>query len=838
MRERRWSFPVAASLALLALAFSSPILAQTCQTYTGLTYGTYVDGSGVTQNLQLELLVPQGVSGPVPVVLWIHGGGWRTGSRLPVPTRASNLCASGYAVASVDYRLTTTALWPAQIQDVRGAVRWLRAHAAQYGLDVDRFGAWGDSAGGHLAAFLAFSGGVGTITVGSFTLDLEGSIGDSGGNLDQSSRVQAVVDWYGATDVLQMHFYPTTVNHDGSGSDESKFLGGPIQDRAELAATANPVTYVDPDDPPLLIMHGTLDKLIPFNQSQLLVDAMKAAGAGGIPARLYPVVGAGHGGASSFDKTAILQVVYDFFDSILKGSGPLTAGPPTAPPSNPPGAVTLATSDRFAAESGPDGGGRITFTRSSSTASALTVSYTVSGTAMPGADYVALSGSVTIPSGQASANVDVTPVDDNLFETGETVILTVGSSSASVVIRDVEPARPVVAVSMSDLDAAEPFDTGEFIVWRTGSTTGPLTVDLIHGGDASGSDYDLATSATIAAGSDRVQLKVTPVDDAITEDPETVTLTVAPSSSIYPGPYDGSTVTIADDDLPGTPDLTGLSLSPGSVTGSQTSIATVTLSGPALAGGAAVSLSSSDTSAATVPASLTVPQGASSATFTVTTTPVTSTHTVSISASRRGVARTVALTVKPAALSSLTLTPATFTGGCKTSTGKVILTGKAPVGGIVVTLANTNPVATVPSSVTVPSGSTSATFPITAPAVTSNQSGTVTATYSGTSLSGTLTVRPIGLLTLALSPTTVVGPAPSNGTVTLECAAAPGSIVVDLSSSSTGVANPSAPSLTIPAGSTQGTFTVTTADVSTQSFATIKATANGTTKSVKLTVNP
>jgi acetyl esterase/lipase len=827
---RSWSFLLAA---LLALAVSSPALAVTCQTYTGLTYGTYVDSSGVTQSLKLELLVPQGATNPVPVVLWIHGGGWRTGSRLPVPTRASNLCPRGYAVASVDYRLTTTALWPAQIQDVRGAVRWLRAHAAQYGLDTDRFAAFGDSAGGHLAAFLGMSGGVGTVTVGSVTLDLEGS---TGGNLDQSSQVQAVVDWYGATDVLQMHFYPTTVNHDGSGSDESKFLGGPIQDRPELAATANPVTYVDPDDPPLLVLHGTLDKLIPFNQSQLLVDAVRAAG---VPARLVPVQGAGHGG-STFDKTENLQIVYDFLDSILKGSAPLTSGDPTTHPSNSPGQLTLTASDRFAAESGPDGGGRITVTRAGdtgSTSSPLTVAYTVSGTATPGADYAALSGSVTIPAGQASADVDVTPLDDNLFETGETVILTVGSSSASVVIRDVEPVRPVVTVTLSDLDATEPSNTGEFIVWRTGSTTDPLTVDLFHGGTASASDYTLSTSATIAAGSDRVLLKVTPVDDALTEDPETVTLSVAPSPSIYPGPYAGSTVTIADDDLPGTPDLTGLSLSPGSVTGSQTSTATVTLSGPALAGGAMVTLSSSDASA-TVPASVTVPQGSSSATFNVTTSPVTSTRSASISASRRGLTRTATLTVQATTLSSLTLTPATFAGGCKTSTGKVTLTGKAPVGGIVVTLANTNPVAAVPSSVTVPSGSTSATFTITAPAVTANQSGTVTASHGGNSLSGGLTVRPIGLAAFTLSPVTVVGPAPSTGTVTLECPAAPGAVDVALSTSSTKVANPEAPVLTIPAGSTQGTFRVNTVDVSAQSFASIKAVAGGITKSMKLTVDP
>src|SRR5215210_7419115 len=187
MRARRWSFALAL---LLALAGPSVSYAQSCQTYTGLPYGTYVDRNGATQELKLELLVPQTAAGLVPVVIWIHGGGWRSGSRLPIPARVSDLCSRGYAVASVDYRLTTVALWPAQIQDVRGAVRWLRAHAAEHGLDGDRIAAWGESAGGHLASMLGAAGGISTVTIGSVTEDLEGS---TGGNLDESSRVQAVV---------------------------------------------------------------------------------------------------------------------------------------------------------------------------------------------------------------------------------------------------------------------------------------------------------------------------------------------------------------------------------------------------------------------------------------------------------------------------------------------------------------------------------------------------------------------------------------------------------------------------------------------------------------------
>ena len=812
----RWLSAVAASLFLAGPSLS---YAQTCQTYTGLAYST-------APELHLELLVPEGAAGPVPVVIWIHGGGWKSGSRLPIPARVSNLCSLGYAVASVDYRLTTTALWPAQIQDVRGAVRWLRAHAAEYGLDPDRFAAWGDSAGGHLASLLATSGGVPSITIGSVSADLEGT---TGGNLGESSRVQAAVHWYGATDFLQMRFYPSTVNHDGASSDESRLVGGPIQSNPERVATANPITYASADDPPLLAMHGTLDKLIPFNQSQLLVDALNAAGAS---ATLRPVVGAGHGG-TLFDKASNVQLVYDFLAAALLDPA-IPAPPPPAPGIDT--SVLVQATDRNASETGDTG--RFTVTRNS-LGGDLAVTYTVSGKATAGDDYVALPGTVTIPSGQASTDIVLTPIDDGILETAETVIVTLqGGSTASVVLADVEPARPTVSVTLSDLDAAEPADSGEFIVWRTGSTAEPLTVDLVVGGTAGhGIDYGLPTTVTFPAGSDRVFVKAAPIDDFATEDPETVTLAVSPAPSIHAGPYAGSTVTIRDDDLPGTPELSGISLNPASVTGSMTSAGTVVLDRAAPAGGTQINLSSSDP-AATVPATVTVAQGATSASFTITTSSVSSTKTVTISASRRGVTKTAVLTVLEPAVSALTLTPGTFAGGCKTSTGKVTLTAKAPAGGIVVPLTSANPVAVVPASVTVPAGSSSATFLITAPAVTVNQTGTVTASFGGVSRGAGLTVRPIGVASLTLSPNPVVGPAPVQGTVVLECPAAPGDIAVALSSTTASVARPDATSLTIPAGQSQGTFGITTSDVGVQSFATIKAAANGSSKSVKLTVDP
>ena len=188
------------------------------------------------------------------------------------------------------------------------------------------------------------------------------------------------------------------------------------------------------------------------------------------------------------------------------------------------------------------------------------------------------------------------------------------------------------------------------------------------------------------------------------------------------------------------------------------------------------------------------------------------------------------------AVSALTLAPATFPGGCQSSSGRVTLSAPAPAGGTVVALASTNPAAVIPASVTVPAGQTRATFPITAPAVSSLQTGTVTATAGGQSRSATLKVRPIGVLSLVLGPNPVTGPNPVDGSVLLECAAAPGPITVQLTSSNKTVAWPNVSSIVIPAGAATGRFTVSTADVDVTRYVTIKAAAGGTSKTVSLEV--
>lgn len=253
--------------ALFLLLFASVLLSASANagTYSTTNAIEYANANG--KSLFMDLRVPDG-NGPHPVILYLHSGAWISGDRTGGP--ALRQASRGYAVASIDYRLAPQSIWPAQIEDCKAAVRWLRANAARYRLDPDRIIVFGTSAGGHLAAMLG-------VTVGRPELE-----GLYLGNPQFSSSVLGVIDWYGPTDLLRMdeQKIPCFPGLDGNAlfMPPSLLMGCPIQQCREEAAAASPITYAATANPPFLIMQGLLDCLVPWRQSTTFYDALKAQG--------------------------------------------------------------------------------------------------------------------------------------------------------------------------------------------------------------------------------------------------------------------------------------------------------------------------------------------------------------------------------------------------------------------------------------------------------------------------------------------------------------------------------------------------------------------------------
>lgn len=248
-------------------------------------------------NQKLDLYLPAKPAGPL--LVWIHGGGWRGGTKNNPPGLA--LVAKGFAVASVEYRFSQHAIFPAQIEDCKAAIRWLRAHASEYGYDPQRIGAWGASAGGHLVALLAVTGQVKDFDVGA--------------HLDQSSAIQCGVDWFGPSDFPAYDpALPTAmVQRENPESVFAQLFGGVVSAKMELAKRASPVTWATKDAAPLLIMQGTNDPLVPLDQSQRLADKLKSVGAN---VTLDVLDGAGHGGPQ-FSTVEKLLKIFEFLGTLL-----------------------------------------------------------------------------------------------------------------------------------------------------------------------------------------------------------------------------------------------------------------------------------------------------------------------------------------------------------------------------------------------------------------------------------------------------------------------------------------------------------------------------------------
>lgn len=271
---------------LIILIISIQLLgAQTAREWKDINYA----GDTLTGHL-LDIYLPADGDGPFPVVVGIAGSAWfRNDTKGWAYNQSKQLLENGFAIAAVNHRSSRKAIFPAQINDIKAVVRFLRGNASEYQLDTRFVGITGNSSGGHLAAMMGTTAGVDSYTIGSTTLYIEGDLGD---HKDQSSRVDAVVDWYGPTDFLVMDSCGSRLQHDAVDSPESTLVGGLIQENVDMCALANPITYIDINDPPILILHGDADPTVPHCQSVLLHETLQAEGA---RSKLIIVPEAGHG---------------------------------------------------------------------------------------------------------------------------------------------------------------------------------------------------------------------------------------------------------------------------------------------------------------------------------------------------------------------------------------------------------------------------------------------------------------------------------------------------------------------------------------------------------------
>lgn len=302
---------------------ASSAAAQILPTFNDVVFGVAPTDFGGSVTLMMDIYLPPVGNPPYPLVLWIHGGGWQSGTYNNSAGAALPLLNDGVAVASTRYRLSGEAIFPAQIHDVKGAVRFLRANAGTFQLDPSRFGSWGSSAGGHLSALLAMSAGVAALE------------GTTGGNATFSSATQVCADYFGPTDILNLTLDITTppggFDHDEPNSPESRLVGWdqpgqgigdiranignpnpPYPALIQLCNQVNPVSWVDASDPPTFIAHGTTDTTVPLMQSTRLADALTPVG---VPFQYVQVAGAGHGGFPPATQIAAQEFILASFTS-------------------------------------------------------------------------------------------------------------------------------------------------------------------------------------------------------------------------------------------------------------------------------------------------------------------------------------------------------------------------------------------------------------------------------------------------------------------------------------------------------------------------------------------
>lgn len=301
--------PLAIVFALMWIALTTCVSADEKKVPPGVKLirdVAYIEGGDEAQ--KLDLYLPETpVEEPMPLIVHIHGGGWMGGSKFPCPV--ANMAQQGYVVASIGYRFSQKAKFPAQIQDCQAAIRWLRAKSKEYNIDPEHVGVVGGSAGGHLSALVGTAGGKKAFPV-------------IGGNEDQSDRVQCVCDIFGpsnfATVMKQAEDDKNVRNifkFNTPSDPYSSLIGVRLDEDKAKTDAVSPIHYVSEDSPPTLILHGTHDTLVPYAQSEELAAALRAKG---VAVWLQTLPGSGHGGGA-FGKPEVLTLMVNFFDKHLQG---------------------------------------------------------------------------------------------------------------------------------------------------------------------------------------------------------------------------------------------------------------------------------------------------------------------------------------------------------------------------------------------------------------------------------------------------------------------------------------------------------------------------------------
>jgi len=258
--------------------------------YPDIEYARYGE-----RGVRLQLIKPAFPKGPMPLIVYIQGSGWLPQQRYAAIPQLSDFAHQGYIVASVEYRHSLEAQFPAQLQDVKAAIRYLRANSEQHGIDPDRVAIWGDSSGGHLSALVGATDGMPEFLNEHYP--------------DQPSHVKAVVDFCGPSDLARFGQAPSKIDHEEAESPASRLVGGKLPDLPDKASEASPTTYIDSGKklPPFLIMHGDRDEIVPFQQSVILYEKLRDAGQ---DVTFYKIKGAGHG--PGFWNASVIKIVLDF----------------------------------------------------------------------------------------------------------------------------------------------------------------------------------------------------------------------------------------------------------------------------------------------------------------------------------------------------------------------------------------------------------------------------------------------------------------------------------------------------------------------------------------------